>query len=98
MKVNTGWATYDNVTLTRERYGNGRVALQLWCDDGPLATVSVNLTDEELDNTETDFFVDTNNCPWAPEFLEGNGIAEPLGLYGFSGFCAYPLYRLNERR
>lgn len=40
------------------------------------------------------FFVDTNNCPWAPAFLEKYEIAEPTGKFGASGYCIYPEYRL----
>lgn len=40
-------------------------------------------------------YVDTNNCPWAVEMLEENGIASPTGMYGRSGWCEYPLYEFN---
>lgn len=70
----------------------GRIALQLYDDDGPYATLSVNLPDERCG--ENEFFVDANNCPWAEDFLVRNGIAEPTNNYGFSGWCMYPQYRL----
>lgn len=74
-------------------YANGRTAVQLWCDDGPYATLSVNLPNERCN--EGEFYVDTNNCPWAEEFLEENRIAEWTGAIGFSGYCTYPLYALK---
>lgn len=73
----------------------GRVALQLWCEDGPYATLSVNLPDERCG--EDEFFVDVNNCPWATHFLEENGIAEDAYDFGFSGFCCYPKYKLIRK-
>lgn len=77
------------------RYTKGRIALQLYDDDGPYATLSVNLPEEKCG--EWDFFVDTNNCPWACDWLEANGIAEPLYYFGISGFCYYPMMRLSKR-
>ena len=46
---------------------------------------------------ESHAYIDTNNCPWAEEFLQENGIAkpDPRDIYGMSGFCAYPLYEFN---
>lgn len=88
------WGTKYEVTTEVTTYLKPkRVALQLWCDDGPFATVSVNLPNEKLTN-ERCFFVDTNNCPWAKDFLEKNEIAKPTGNLGFSGFCVYPEYEL----
>lgn len=88
------WGEEYKVSLEIGSYAKPkRIALQLWCDDGPFATVSVNLPDQELAN-EKCFFVDTNNCPWAEDFLEKNGIAKPTGNLGFSGYCVYPEYEL----
>lgn len=36
--------------------------------------------------------VDTNNYPWAEEFIKDNNLGKPLGIYITSGFCEYPLY------
>ena len=40
-------------------------------------------------------YIDTNNCPWAEEFLKDNNLAEDTGTTGLSGFCEYPLYKFN---
>ena len=40
-------------------------------------------------------YIDTNNCPFAEQFLE-QGIAQPTGLTKSSGFCQYPLWIFNE--
>ena len=88
------WGEKYEVALEVTSYAKPkRVALRLWCDDGPFATLSVNLPDEKLTNDKC-FFVDTNNCPRAEEFLEKNGIAKPTGDFGYSGFCEYPEYEL----
>lgn len=41
-------------------------------------------------------YIDTNNCPFAEQFLTDNNIATPTGLTKLSGFCRYPLWLLNE--
>lgn len=61
----------------------------------PFATITVHL-DESSGQEKNKAFLDTNNCPWAEEFLRDNGIAEPVdGVTGQSGFCTYPLYKFN---
>ena len=88
---------YKDLMLSFDKYhyGDG-LALSLFSrSEGPFATISVNLVGEDLTDKDC-FFVDTNNCPWAESFLEDNGIAKPTGNIGFSGFCVYPEYRVNN--
>ncbi len=40
-------------------------------------------------------YVDTNNCPFADEFLK-LGIARDTGYTKQSGFCIYPLWKFDE--
>ncbi len=40
-------------------------------------------------------YIDTNNCPFADEFLK-LGIARDTGLTKQSGFCTYPLWKFDE--
>lgn len=98
MTIKDPWSGNDvgvELQITTYRKPMNRVALQLWCEDGPYATLSVNLPDQYIKDPAGEFFVDTNNCPFAEEFLVKNGIAKPVeGGFGFSGFCMYPLYRL----
>lgn len=97
--IHTPYATYENVEITFSPYNsNKRLALQAWNDEGPIATISVNLPDEKVNDPEHEFFVDTNNCPWAPMFLRENGIAWPAGGFGFSGFCGYPLFTTDRSK
>lgn len=97
-KVETDFGAWDDIIIQKMeyRYKNtkGRLALQLFSkSEGPFATISVNLVDEDLTDDKC-FFVDTNNCPWAEDFLTKNKIAEFTGNIGLSGFCVYPEYRL----
>ena len=97
-KVETDFGTWDDIIIQKREYSyehtKGRVALQLFSQsEGPFATISVNLVDEELTDGKC-FFVDTNNCSWAEDFLTKNKIAEPTGKFGASGYCVYPEYRL----
>lgn len=86
------------VTLQFSKYTvNDKLAVQLidaaapW---SPFATLTVNLSDPRQNDTLA--FVDTNNCPWAEEFLADNHIAENTGISMPSGFCMYPLYKFNK--
>ena len=87
------------VTVVFSKYiYNNRLAVQLTTAKAPwepYATLTVNLDGERLDSSNQ-AFVDTNNCPWAPEFLEDNGIAKPTGVTAKSGFCTYPLYEFSR--
>ena len=95
-KVNTMFGAHD-VTISKETYkSNGNLAIQMYEEeDGgpfPFATLTVNL-DKKL--PEDVAFVDTNNCPWAEEFIEENGLGHPTGRMGQSGRCFYPQYRFD---
>ena len=97
-KVETDFGTWDDIIIQKREsnseHTTGRFALQLLSQsEGPFATISVNLVDNDLTDNKC-FFVDTNNCSWAPAFLEKYGIAEPTGKFGASGYCIYPEYRL----
>ena len=90
MKV-TSWGEEYEVTVEKTKYGNnGNLAIQLWCDDGPFATLTVNLNKKLKEGYA---YVDINNCPWAEEFIEKNHLGEFADDFGFSGFCIYPLYK-----
>ena len=86
------WGKTYNVVITPTKYVDGGLAVVM--DDpveGPFATVTVNLGRQNYGYA----YVDTNNCPWAPEFLKKNGLAEFTGKTCRSGFVEYPLYKFN---
>ena len=76
---------------TRYTYKNN-LAIYLKTNDGePYAHLTVNLGTRKLE--EDLAFVDTNNCPWAEEFIKTHKLGEPTGTSASSGYCTYPLYR-----
>ena len=91
LRVKTMFETCD-CWVTVDRYVRDMsLAIQLWCDDGPFATLTVCLVDKTLDPGES--YVDTNNCPWAMEMIEEFGLGVPTGRTGVSGFCSYPVVK-----
>ena len=91
----TTWGREHDVIVFAARYRDGGLAV---CMDepgeGPFATLTVNLGRLNWGYA----YVDTNNCPWAPEFLEKNGLAEFAWKKCASGFCEYPLYKFNMEK
>ena len=93
------------VTVIVTKYTNPEtLAILLKCAESPwenFAVITVNLVSSPYGDVkyqdESHAYIDTNNCPWAEEFLQENGIAkpDPRDIYGMSGFCAYPLYEFS---
>ena len=97
----TGPATPVTVRYTRYS-SNDTLAVQLIKAEKPWsvhATITVNLDGNPfgMDSRQDGRFayVDTNNCPWAEQFLEENKIARRTGIFAPSGYCVYPLYEFN---
>lgn len=85
-----------NVFLSCSNYAaSNENALSLWCEDGPYATLTV-ASGAKCDPETA--YIDTNNCPWASEFLKKYGIGRPIIGFLQSGFCSYPKYRLDMDR
>ena len=87
------------VTLTmshyQKKYGGG-IAVQMWDDEGPYATLTVNLHPATC--KEGCAFVDVNNCGnGIVHWLEENGIAIPTGRWQRSGFVNYPEVRFTPQ-
>lgn len=90
--VKTFYGITDVTIETANYVNNGNLAIQLWCEDGPFATLTVNLDNKCKPNCA---FVDTNNCPWAEEFIDQYNLGIPTGNMQISGFCCYPEYEFN---
>ena len=61
--------------------------------------ISVNLPSAAIWLEEDQFFLDSNNCPYAAKFLIENKIAKPTrgSCTIRQGYCRYPIYQLiNE--
>lgn len=86
-----------NVRIVANKYANNdSLALSLITEEGePFANLTVNIMDSMIWADDTCAFVDTNNCPWAEEFITENGLGEYMEIRGASGFCTYPLYKFN---
>lgn len=100
-----GQTTPVRVIVTKYKCNNPEtLAILLQCAESPwenFAVITVNLANSPYGDVkyqdESHAFIDTNNYPWAEEFLQENGIAkpDPRDIYGISGYCTYPLYEFN---
>lgn len=93
MKVKTFYGEYE-VSIETARYVNGNLAIQLYDkEDGcPFASVTTNLDTILAENWA---FIDTNNCPWAEDFLTEYDLGKPTGYAMPSGFCIYPIWEID---
>ena len=94
MKCVTDFGTYD-VNMHKTSYrNNGNLAIVLDSPtEGPFATLTVNLDGPKLPTNYA--YVDTNNCPWAEQFIKHRNLGKPTGMVGYSGYCTYPLYEFD---
>lgn len=97
MTVNLFGKDYE-VKVTSSRYtSNNNYAVRLEELDGaPFAIITVNLPERQLPHGYA--FVDTNNYPWAEEFISKYELGEPAGIAAQSGYCVYPLYKFDTNR
>ena len=82
----------EKVTIHIGKYAsNSNTFIQLKCEDGePFAFLTTNF-EKRLPFDEA--YVDTNNCPWAEQFIRKYGLGEQLNRFKLSGYCCYPLYK-----
>lgn len=93
--VTTLFGTEPNCSLSASRYAdNDHIALQVWCEDGPFADLTVNLP-ETIRYPKNFGYVNTNNFPQAVELIRNLGIGEWTGGLYSSEYCTYPLYEFN---
>ena len=98
-EVNSYGKTYKvRIEYGLYEYGN-TMALSLIAESGePFCNLTVNLADSVAWADDRTAFVDTNNCPWAEEFIRENDLGYPVGYTAQSGFCEYPLYRFDLKK
>ncbi len=96
--VKTMFGTYRNCYVKLERYVcDNSLSVMLWnMEDGPIAKLTVCLDDKGL--AENESYVDTNNCPWAPDLIEKYGLGMATGRMKASGFCCYPAVRFDVEK
>ncbi len=81
-----------NVKMEKNEYNNnGNLAIRLIDTETgePFAIMTKNL-DVKLPKNRA--YVDTNNCPWAEDFIRKYKLGFSLRQYRRSGYCSYPLY------
>lgn len=90
MRIKTPYHTYENVMLTVEEYmADGSMAITVENpEDGEIAALTVCLCDPFLEKNEA--YIETNNCPWAMEFIREYKLGEESGRVKQSGYCRYP--------
>lgn len=89
--VKTPFGKYE-VDVVIGKYNTwGNTAVELIEDGMPFATITVNL----CDLPENLACIDTNNCPWAEDFIKEYDLGKNTGVVIPSGFCKYPVYELN---
>lgn len=98
MILRTAYRVYEGVYLQEGKYqADDSVAIQAWNrHDGPIATLTVCLCDKSLGEGEA--YVDTNNCPWAVDFIEKEGLGKRTGRVSQSGFCTYPVVKFDMEK
>lgn len=95
LEVRTEWAVYKNCFLRVAKYkADSSRAIEIWNkEDGPIARITVCIAGSMLE--EDEIVIDTNNCPWAIEFIKNNGLGKVTGRTVRSGYCMYPVAKLN---
>lgn len=90
--------SYQIDSINAAKYASdGSLAIDLWSNaEGPIARLTVCLCDKSL--KENQAYVDTNNNPMAPMFIEKYGLGKPTGKMKASGFCVYPLYEFDVEK
>ena len=99
--LDTGYRKCQVILTVQEYQNNGSLAVEaLEVEDNEVVDTFDILTRNLNHTLQNDkyAFVDTNNCPFAPDFLRQNGIAKATGVYGQSGFCSYPLYEWDTTK
>ena len=90
---------YEVDARASEYSSNRRLAVVLYETGGigeVFGILTVNLSHEPC--PEGHAYIDTNNIPGAEKFIRDNKLGEFTGEFGFSGFCSYPLYRMNVEK
>lgn len=90
MKIKTEFRVYENVYLKIGKYmADNSIAIEAWNrTEGSIARITVCLTDPFLRENES--YVDTNNCPWALDFIREYELGKESGYMKRSGYCNYP--------
>ena len=93
-KRNTVIFQDEVLELSFHKYGNGRPAIELICDDGgPYATATVNMVDA-MPAKDCVFIKDYSENEGMLDSLVKAGVVEPTGVMVRAGFVRVPEARL----
>lgn len=95
LTIKTEYAVYEGVFLQVSKYAfdNSLAVMAENRQDGPIATLTVNLQDGDLEENEA--YVDTNNCPWVLDFIKEHNLGTLTGKKRQRGFCTYPAVKFD---
>jgi len=95
--VNTRYSTYPDCYISTGQYQyDGSTCIQLYNrEDGPIAYITTCIPNGGVELLDNESFIDTNNCPWAIEFIKKYNLGEVTDKLGYSGFCSYPVVQWN---
>ncbi len=98
MTMRTTYGVYEGVYLKVGKYqADDSVEIQAWNQqDGLIAALTVCLCDRSLGEGEA--YIDTNNCPWAVDFIEQEELGKRNGRSGQSGYCTYPVVKFDMKK
>lgn len=97
IKFNSYGTDYSGFLTVDEYVKPKNTALQLWTIDEefgfpePYATLTVNLCQLE----DGYAYLDTNNFPQVENIFKKYKLGKDTGRIKTSGFCSYPLYKLD---
>lgn len=93
----TGKYVNEMVEFFVGKYSNGRLAVRAMSSGMPIATLTINLPNEELKGTNKSFFKDFDENEGILECLEEQKVLKRTGRFGKSGYCEYPEVEWNEK-
>lgn len=95
MNLITEYSEYKDVKIAINHYvRDNSLAIKLWNEEeGPIAMITTCLCDPTLNENEA--YIDTNNCPWAMDFITQNNLGRDTDYSRSSGYCVYPLVEFN---
>ena len=97
-EINSFFGGSYTCCLELSEYQNNRhIAVQIWEEEGPYASLTVNLP-ETRRHPKNWAYLDVNNFPGGPDLVERLGIGKSTGKFSWSGYCVYPLYELYPEK
>ena len=97
MTVKTQFRTYKDCWLQIDHYlADSSLVIDIVNPDDHIARITTCL--DRLTVHEDEAYVDTNNCPWAEDFIKEYRLGDDTWIREQSGFCTYPLYKFDMDR